>query len=465
MQVEKIKTTGLFTNYIYKAIPLAFDESMSYYETLCGLLSYLKDTVVPTLNNNADAIIEVQGLMEKLQTYVDDYFKNLDVQEEINNKLDEMLTSGQLEEIIGKYVTEDIQVQIDNLNTKVDQNKQEIDKKIDNILNEEIIIVGDSYLTGQGLDNPSTENFGYILMQKLGLDESKFHICGEGGSSFTNAGNQGRTWIQIVEEKSSEVSANNITKIIFAGGYNDINATNPQQIDHAMELCVKKCKELFPNAKIYIDLIGNNGATTSAGSNARNLLKNRIYNVYSKCYKYGAIFIDKGQLALQNYTLYENHENKVHPNSTGQQEIANWLYQQLVFGSCDYSTSINAYNATTPSGMTGSLIIAEKLLNNTVDLKMYSTGLIKSLDKGEVLLNLGVQNLNLIRNNNVSTGNTSTPTLIRIGNNSSNTYHTVSANCYVNANNELIMSFENEFDSIDKIILNWVTFKFDVSNI
>ena len=43
IQVEKIKPTGLFTNYIYKAIPLAFDESMSYYETLSGLVSYLKE--------------------------------------------------------------------------------------------------------------------------------------------------------------------------------------------------------------------------------------------------------------------------------------------------------------------------------------------------------------------------------------------------------------------------------------
>ena len=98
--VEKIKPTGLFTNYIYKAIPLAFDESMSYYETLCGLLSYLKDTVIPALNNNADAIIEVQSLMTQLQDYVDNYFKNLDVQQEINNKLDEMVADGTLDQIL-----------------------------------------------------------------------------------------------------------------------------------------------------------------------------------------------------------------------------------------------------------------------------------------------------------------------------------------------------------------------------
>ena len=102
--VEKIKPTGLFTNYIYKAIPLAFDESMSYYETLCGLLSYLKDTVIPTLNNNADAIIEVQSLITQLQDYVDNYFKNLDVQQEINNKLDAMAQDGTLQEIIANYL-------------------------------------------------------------------------------------------------------------------------------------------------------------------------------------------------------------------------------------------------------------------------------------------------------------------------------------------------------------------------
>ena len=99
-EVKKIKPTGLFTNYIYKSIPLAFDESMSYYETLCGLLYYLKNTVIPAVDNNADALIEVQNLMTQLQQYVNNYFNNLDVQEEINNKLDEMVEDGTLDQII-----------------------------------------------------------------------------------------------------------------------------------------------------------------------------------------------------------------------------------------------------------------------------------------------------------------------------------------------------------------------------
>ena len=94
--IQKIKPSGIFTNYIYKAIPLAFDESMSYYETLCGILSLLK-TQEEVVNNNAD-------LLAELELYVQNYFKNLDVQTEINNKLDQMAKSGQLADIIAQYL-------------------------------------------------------------------------------------------------------------------------------------------------------------------------------------------------------------------------------------------------------------------------------------------------------------------------------------------------------------------------
>ena len=103
--VEKITPNGVFTNYIFKAIPLAFDESMSYYECLCGLLNYLKNTVIPTVNNNADAVIEVQNAFLVLKNYVDNYFTNLDVQEEINNKLDEMVEDGTMDALLNTNLT------------------------------------------------------------------------------------------------------------------------------------------------------------------------------------------------------------------------------------------------------------------------------------------------------------------------------------------------------------------------
>ena len=77
---------------------------MSYYETLLGLLNYLKNVIIPTVNNNGDAVAELQNLYIQLKEYVDNYFTNLDVQQEINNKLDEMAQSGELQEIISAYL-------------------------------------------------------------------------------------------------------------------------------------------------------------------------------------------------------------------------------------------------------------------------------------------------------------------------------------------------------------------------
>ena len=44
----------------------------------------------------------VQDAFNDLKSYVEDYFKNLDVQDEINNKLDEMYNNGLFEVLLNK---------------------------------------------------------------------------------------------------------------------------------------------------------------------------------------------------------------------------------------------------------------------------------------------------------------------------------------------------------------------------
>ena len=55
-----------------------------------------------------DTVEEYIGKFNDLHDYVEDYFENLDVQEEINNKLDDMLESGQLQEIIDQFVQSNV---------------------------------------------------------------------------------------------------------------------------------------------------------------------------------------------------------------------------------------------------------------------------------------------------------------------------------------------------------------------
>ena len=85
-------------------LPTSYMISLTYEEQLLWLCNYLEKTVIPTVNNNAEAVQELQELYIQLKDYVDNYFENLDVQEEINNKLDEMVESGQLQELITHYL-------------------------------------------------------------------------------------------------------------------------------------------------------------------------------------------------------------------------------------------------------------------------------------------------------------------------------------------------------------------------
>ena len=85
-------------------LPTAYIESMSYYEGLTFLVNYLANNVIPAVNNNSEVVKELQDQFVILKNYVDNYFENLDVQEEINNKLDEMADSGQLTDIIAQYL-------------------------------------------------------------------------------------------------------------------------------------------------------------------------------------------------------------------------------------------------------------------------------------------------------------------------------------------------------------------------
>ena len=85
-------------------LPSSFMESMTYYEALCWLYNWLDKTVIPAINTEGEAITELQNAFTTLENYVNNYFDNLDVQEEINNKLDEMAEAGELTDIIAQYL-------------------------------------------------------------------------------------------------------------------------------------------------------------------------------------------------------------------------------------------------------------------------------------------------------------------------------------------------------------------------
>lgn len=126
--------TKPFKFWCQKALPLVYDDSLSYYEVLCKMADYLNNFMTDLttvedsmtefgeqfvinqqfLNDMADQLGQNVDDLEayindrmsdfmtaytQLQTYVNTYFDNLDVQEEINSKLDEMASDGTLNDL------------------------------------------------------------------------------------------------------------------------------------------------------------------------------------------------------------------------------------------------------------------------------------------------------------------------------------------------------------------------------
>ena len=88
-----------FRFWCQKVLPLVYDDSLSYYELLCKVVDYLNKTMEDVGVLEGD-VTELHEAYKKLQGYVNDYFSTLDVQEEINSKLDIMAENGELTKLI-----------------------------------------------------------------------------------------------------------------------------------------------------------------------------------------------------------------------------------------------------------------------------------------------------------------------------------------------------------------------------
>ena len=102
-EMGNYKTLQPFRYWCQKVLPLVYDDSLSYYELLCKVVDYLNKTMedVETLHGDVN---NLHTAYEELQNYVNDYFSTLDVQEEINNKLDNMANDGTLSALVNKFL-------------------------------------------------------------------------------------------------------------------------------------------------------------------------------------------------------------------------------------------------------------------------------------------------------------------------------------------------------------------------
>ena len=104
-----------FRFWCQKVLPLVYDDSLSYYELLCKVVNYLNN-VINDVNALGTDIENITDAFNELQNYINNYFSTLDVQKEINNKLDEMAENGTLQLIIESFLQVNTPIIYNNMN-------------------------------------------------------------------------------------------------------------------------------------------------------------------------------------------------------------------------------------------------------------------------------------------------------------------------------------------------------------
>lgn len=277
-----------FKFWCQKVLPLVYDDSLSYYELLCKVVDYLNNT-----------ISDVNKFSEEFQTlynYVHDYFKNLDVQEEINNKLDDMVTSGFFDNFLNNYFK--------------------------NIKKRTFILIGDSYG-----ERPYEYTGGWTTPFKSfsGLVEGVdcFTSC-VGGTGFVKTGNTGKTFLDLLKDINiGNITPEDVTDILVCGGCNDVD-TSYNDLNTAILSFRNYCKQHFVNANINISMIG-----IFKSSGRRKLLLSTVLRSYQLAVNYGMKYIDS-TCCLHRYDFIG--ADGVHPTSAGCINIGRNLYNALFLG-------------------------------------------------------------------------------------------------------------------------------------
>lgn len=98
---KPLRPFNLFMKNNFPFIENTF-EALDTYGLLCEIVKYL-NIVIENTNTTEENVTALSNAFNQLNDYVSHYFDNLDVQEEINNKLDEMATTGVLQSMVDDY--------------------------------------------------------------------------------------------------------------------------------------------------------------------------------------------------------------------------------------------------------------------------------------------------------------------------------------------------------------------------
>lgn len=409
-----------FKAFLASNIPSVYDNTLSYYDELTKLIAYMEE-LVPAVNENTAGLAA-------LKDYVEHYFDNLNVQEEINNKLDEMAEGGQLATIIAQFLevapvfaygTIAEMAAATNLNDGTiarvlgnttasagdgafymirtrtgaddpdglnlvaigdslvgvrvqDAAINAVNARIDNLANERTILIGDSYSVYRP-DTEGIEGWAVPLKRLLGLSDANCYTLQDNGGGFIAQGSLGTFQNALVN--ATIANKNTIKRIVVCAGINDFNSTTAQ-IKTAISNFIDYCKLNYPNAQVYLGMISwdNDEQYTVDNQFSRYKLLNNVLPAYQEAQEFGAIYLNGVENVMHDYS---NYYDRTHPNETLCLKLAQYIYNALKNGYASVSYPLHRIQLLNANIVDGNTRIYEQIINNqTVLYSNIETGVV-----------------------------------------------------------------------------------------
>lgn len=182
------------------------------------------------------------------------------------------------------------------------------------------------YFIGDSYANPEYSNWCANIIGLMGLGQNGIDAHVSGGSFFNDY------WYNNMISLSNNMSdeeKNDVAAICVLGGVNEcISAvTDFDVVEEKMSNFIIKMKQIFPRCTVYIGFIGvilENGYSLNGRTTNRLI---QALNIYSRCEKYGAIFIPNMEFSTRKYD--DIRTDGVHPLAPMGPIIAQYAYNAI----------------------------------------------------------------------------------------------------------------------------------------
>ena len=291
--MKEIKGFKTFCRFV---LPLVYSDELSYYEQMCKVSQKLNE-VIEQINLNSEQV-------ENLTNFVNNYFKNLDVQTEVNNKLDEMASDGTLAEIINSQFYNSIHSAYNKRGT--------------------CIIMADSYGFGTASGGIQT-SWTSKLQSLLNPFYDDIVVSNTSGAGMSTSLDSGLQFANILSNINPPRGKSDVSLIICCGGINDAWGIDFNKTNTGVRNFSDVVYNQFPNA---IALIGCVSFSSDVAVWSNWML---AVQCWKTARNYASTFyIPDSEYILKNVEYIS--EDKTHPTLNGQNQISNFLFWTLRSG-------------------------------------------------------------------------------------------------------------------------------------